>query len=163
MGYLEDGILTLDDIQLPDEKRFQEGSVAIIECAQRIPCNPCVESCAQGAITIKGSINEVPVMDFKKCTGCGLCLSKCPGLAIFLVDLTSPGGQATVGLPYEFIPLPEKGEEVILLNRAGEPVGSGEVNRVRNSKSQDRTPIVSIIMEKKLALSVRHFKRKRQF
>lgn len=160
MGYLEDGILILDDIQLPDEKRFQEGPVAIIECVQRIPCDPCVESCTQGAITIKGSINEVPIMDFEKCTGCGLCLSQCPGLAIFLADFTLPNGQAIVSIPYEFNPLPQKDEEVILLNRAGKPVGIGEVRRVRYSKRQDKTHIVSIKMDKKLALSVRYFKRK---
>ena len=45
------------------------------------------------------------------CIGCGMCVASCSGQAIFLVDETYEPGFATVTLPYEFLPLPEKGEK----------------------------------------------------
>jgi len=155
MSFLEDGIVTLEEIQLPSEARFAEGPFAVIECIQQIPCNPCVDSCPQKAITIKGSINNVPEVDFGLCNGCGICISNCPGLAIFLVDMNKP----SVGMPYEFLPLPEKGETVDLLDRAGKLCGRGEVIRIRNTKAQDRTPMVTVGMDRDLAMKVRFFRR----
>ena len=39
-GYLE--YEELESIQtLPSDERYAEGPVAIIECVQEIPCNPC--------------------------------------------------------------------------------------------------------------------------
>ncbi|MCK5202046.1 MAG: FAD-dependent oxidoreductase, partial [Spirochaetales bacterium] len=35
----------------PSGDRIRKGAVACIECAQEIPCNPCVDSCPSGAIT----------------------------------------------------------------------------------------------------------------
>ena len=68
----------------PCEERVTRGGCAILECFQKIPCDPCVDACPHGAITIEGNINDMPVLDFDKCNGCGLCVSKCPGLAIFV-------------------------------------------------------------------------------
>ena len=160
MGYLEDGVLTLEDVSVPTEERFREGAVAVVECVQNIPCNPCVDACPRGAITIRGSINETPEVDFEKCNGCGLCIANCPGLAIFLVDKTHGEGRALVGLPYEFLPLPEAGERVVLLDRAGETCGEGEIVKVRNTKAQDRTPVVFLAVDEDLAMRVRHFRRR---
>jgi Fe-S-cluster-containing hydrogenase component 2 len=160
MGYLEDGILTLENIPVPTEERFRKGPVAIVECVQNIPCNPCVESCPQGAITMKASINDLPAVNFEKCNGCGLCVSDCPGLAIFLVDKSAKNEVARVGLPYEFLPLPEKGERVILLDRSGDVCGEGDIVKVRNAKTQDRTPVVIIAVEKNIAMIARNFRRK---
>lgn len=159
MSYLETGVLKIDDIKVPSEERFKKGGVAVIECVQQIPCNPCVESCPQGAITIEGSINNQPQIDFELCNGCGMCIANCPGLAIFLINMAYDENKATVGLPYEFLPLPEKNEKVNLLNRAGEICGKGEVVKIRNAKIQDRTPIVIISMEKEKAMDVRFFRR----
>ncbi len=160
MSYLEDGVLCLEDIQVPPEERFSKGPVAVVECVQEIPCNPCVDACPRGAITIRGSINSVPEVDFEKCNGCGLCIAHCPGLAIFLVDKTYEGEKALVGLPYEFLPLPEAGEKVVLLGRVGEECGEGEVVKVRNAKVQDRTPVVFLAVDEDLALTARHFRRR---
>ena len=156
MSYLEDGIVSLEEISLPTGERFNQGPVAIIECIQEIPCNPCVDSCPQNAIVIEGSINNVPEVQFDLCNGCGICISNCPGLAIFLVDKTAP----SVGLPYEFLPLPEKGEMVDLLDRGGEICGQGTVTRIRNTRAQDRTPMVTIAMEKDLVMQARFFRRR---
>jgi len=42
-----DGVPTLDDVMgnFPSEERLLKGFVAVHECYQDIPCNPCVESC----------------------------------------------------------------------------------------------------------------------
>jgi len=55
MSYEETGVLTEDEIRkiLPPRERLERGPVAIIECVQPIPCNPCVEACKSGAITKK--------------------------------------------------------------------------------------------------------------
>ena len=160
MGYPEDGVVEIKDIPVPSVERFQEGPIALIECVQEIPCDPCVDSCPQGAITMGDSINNVPEIDFDKCNGCGICIANCPGLAIFLIDKTYGENKARVSLPYEFLPLPEKEEKVVLLDRGGEMCGEGEVVRVRNAKAQDRTPVITIAMDKELAMTVRFFRRK---
>jgi len=160
MSFIETGILECEDIVTPSEERFQEGPVAIIECVQQIPCNPCVDSCNRGAITIEGSINNIPRVDYEKCNGCGLCVANCPGLAIFLVDQTFEENLAQVGIPYEFRPLPEEEETVLLLDRAGEVCGEGKIVKVRNTKAQDRTPVVFLSMAKDLAMKTRFFRRK---
>ena len=159
MGYLETGVLDLDDIQVPSMERRAKGAVAIVECVQHIPCNPCVDSCPQGAITMGDSINNLPEIDFDKCNGCGLCIANCPGLAIFLIDETYSPELALVGLPYEFYPLPEVGEKVDLLSRSGNVCGRGEVVKIRNAKVQDRTPIIFLSVKKDLAMEVRFFRR----
>jgi len=160
MSYLEDGIVEITDIQIPSEERFQKGPVAVIECVQEIPCNPCVESCPCGAIVIQGSINAIPKINFDRCNGCGMCIAHCPGLAIFLVNKNYDTKRALVGLPFEFLPLPEEGEIVNLMDRAGQVCAEGEVVRVRNTKAQDRTPVVFLAMDKDLAMEVRFFRRK---
>ena len=160
MSYLEKGYLDIENITAPDSGRLKKGPVAVIECVQEIPCNPCTTSCPRGAITIEGSINSLPVLDPEKCNGCSLCVANCPGLAIFLIDYTFSEDKAKIGIPYEFRPLPEKGEEVILINRAGKECGTGMVEQVRNSKAMDRTPIVFISLDKELAMEARFFRRK---
>jgi Fe-S-cluster-containing hydrogenase component 2 len=159
MGYLEEGYLKIEDITVPPEERFTKGRVAVIECVQNIPCNPCVDSCPSDAITMGDSINNTPVIDFELCNGCGNCVANCPGLAIFIIDKTFEEERAQIGMPCEFLPLPEKGEIVDLLNRMGKICGKGEVVKVRNSKAQDRTPIVFIAMDKELVMTARFFRR----
>ena len=88
------------------------------------------------------------------------CLAACPGLAIFGVDLSGDGKMAVVKLPYEFLPLPEPGEEVVALDREGNEVGGARVKRVQVARALDRTPIVSLEVPREAAMVVRHFKRK---
>ena len=157
--YLRNGILELEDIELPSPERRKKGRVIVIECVQQIPCNPCTEVCPQGAITIEGDITNVPHVDFDKCNGCGLCIANCPGLAIFSVNESLGDEIAEVGLPYEFRPLPQKGERVKLVSRAGEIIGNGTVKRVLNPRSYDKTAVVYLEVPKQLSLEVRFFKR----
>ena len=144
----------------PTDERLSRGPVVIVECVENIPCNPCVAACPKGAITIEGDINGIPVVDFETCDGCGICLSACPGLAIFGVDLSGEGDTATVRVPYEFLPLPEAGETVVTFDREGNVVGEARVARVLDAKALDRTPIVSLDVPREKAMEVRHFRRK---
>lgn len=152
--YKKTGIITLEDLKvkglLPGKDRFKEGPVAIAECPEEIPCNICVDACPQRAIYMEG-INGLPRIDWDKCTGCGVCVSRCPGLAIFVVDLSKPG-IAYVTVPHEFLPKPEKGEEVVLLDRRGERVGRGRVVRVWE---HNKTQVVTVEVSEDLAMEVR--------
>jgi Fe-S-cluster-containing hydrogenase component 2 len=162
VDHRRDGVLRSDQIErlTPDDRRLARGPVVIVECVENIPCNPCVEACPKGAITIEGDINDVPAVDYETCDGCGVCISACPGLAIFAVDVSRDGEIGTVSLPYEFLPLPSPGDEVVTLDREGAPVGRALVKRVLSSKALDRTPIVTLELPKGDAMKVRHFRRK---
>ena len=58
--YLKKGYLGIEDIISPADERFAKGQVAVIECVQNIPCNPCQDACPRGAITIEGAITNIP-------------------------------------------------------------------------------------------------------
>ncbi|MEW6661895.1 MAG: 4Fe-4S binding protein [Bacillota bacterium] len=154
------GLLSAEELKglLPPEVRLSQGPVAVIECRQKIPCDPCYHSCNRGAIKPFEDINDCPEIDWEKCNGCGTCISKCPGLAIFVIDLTYSQEQAVVRLPYEFLPLPRVNQEVLLLNREGVPVGKGPVVKVQNTKAQDRTPVIWVAVPKALAMEVRNIR-----
>ncbi|GAB6181044.1 4Fe-4S dicluster domain-containing protein [Desulfotomaculum defluvii] len=156
----KDGIATPENVALvlPPVERLARGPVAIAECFQNIPCDPCYHSCKQGAIKEFTDINDRPQILFDLCNGCGTCMSRCPGLAIFIVDATFSENEALVKIPYEFLPIPEVDETVTAINRAGQPVGKARVVRVQNTKIQDRTAIVWLAVPKDLMMEVRHFK-----
>ena len=159
MSHRKNGVLTREQLSelKPADERMSRGPVAVIECVENIPCNPCVNACPKGAISIEGDLNNTPAVDFDICDGCGVCVSSCPGLAIFVVDV-SAGETARVSLPFEFLPLPEVGDEVVTMDRTGEPVGRGKVTRVLNAKGLDRTPIVTLEVPTSDAMEVRHFR-----
>ena len=154
------GIPTAEDIAraTPPVERLSAGPVAIIECFQAIPCDPCVKACPRGAIREMADINECPVVDFSRCNGCGQCVPKCPGLAISIVDMAYAESEAAVRIPYEFRPLPEKGSRVAALNREGVRICDATVAHILNSKAVDRTPVITLIAPKKHAMSVRFFR-----
>lgn len=158
------GYITKEELekynQVITDSRYEKGPVAVIECIQEIPCNPCETACKQNAIKIGQPITTLPVLDEDACTGCGVCIAKCPGLAIFLVDKTYSATEATVSFPYEYTPLPEKDEVVEAVNRAGQIVCKGKVVKVLNPKSFDRTPVVTLAIMKEYADDVRSMKRK---
>ena len=158
-GYLD--IEELKEIQkLPDEKRYSEGPVAVIECVQEIPCNPCEAACVKKAIKIGEPITNLPTVDFEKCVGCGICVAKCSGMAIFIIDKSYSETTATVAFPYEYYPLPESGDIVEAVNRKGEVVCSGKVVKIVNPKSYDHTPVITIEIPKEFADEVRSLKRR---
>jgi Fe-S-cluster-containing hydrogenase component 2 len=140
----------------PLKERLEKGPVAVFECFQRIPCNPCQTSCARGAIKELEDINDRPKVDHDICSGCGLCVSRCPGLAIFIVDESYSKTEALVKLPYEFIPLPKENSFVTGLNREGKPVCRAKVIKVLNTKLMDRTPVITLAVPKEFSMVVRN-------
>ena len=152
------GIPTDDDLEkvIPDKKRLARGPVVIIECFQKIPCDPCAISCKLGAIKPFKDINDLPIVDFDKCTGCGICISSCPGLAIFVIDMNYSEKKSFIKLPHEMLPLPEKGEDVYALDRAGGILGKAKVVRVL--KIKNKTNIISLEIPKSMAMKVRSIK-----
>ncbi|PKK85601.1 MAG: 4Fe-4S ferredoxin [Thermoplasmata archaeon HGW-Thermoplasmata-1] len=161
MDYERDGILRESDISgaMPSAARFEKGPVAVIECVQNIPCNPCVHACPFGAITV-GRITDTPRLDCGKCTGCGKCVACCPGLAIFIVNKVYSADEATVSMPYEFIPVPQKGDVWAGIDRSGKAVCNARVVRVVSGEMQDGTSVITIAIPKGLAMEVRNIKRK---
>ena len=151
------GVPTSEDLKTvtPSEARLKKGPVAIIECFQEIPCNPCTEACKQGTIQPMEDINNLPKLDFDKCNGCGSCLSRCPGLAIFIVDASYSETEAIVRIPFEYVPVPQAGEKVVGLNRNGEELGTFEVNKVQAGGQKNKTYTVWLVVPKDLAMDVR--------
>jgi Fe-S-cluster-containing hydrogenase component 2 len=151
------GIATNKDLEtvIPAKERLLKGPVAVIECFEKIPCNPCYTSCKRGAIKEFADINDRPELDVDKCNGCGVCISNCPGLAIFVVDEAYSETEALIKLPYEFFPLPDEGAFVTGLDRAGKPVCRAKVIKIQNGKAQDRTPVVSLAVPKEFSMEVR--------
>ena len=146
----------------PTEERMKKGRVACIECVQEIPCNPCEGICRFGAITIGDQITNLPRLHEEKCTGCGLCVANCPGLAITILDKSLSDTEGTVDFPFEYIPLPEKGDVVDAVNRAGEVVCRGEVVRVTRLKSYAGTAVVRLKIPGEYVDEVRSIARARR-
>lgn len=139
----------------PPADRRARGPVAVVECFQEIPCDPCATSCKKGAIKPFVDINDTPSIDFDLCDGCGSCVSSCPGLAVFVIDETYSETEAVVRIPYEFLPLPAAGDRVRGLDRAGESVCDATVVRVQSAKALDHTNIVWLAVPKELSMVVR--------
>ena len=154
-----DGIPTKGDLAAvtPPEERLAKGPVAIVECFQEIPCDPCVKSCKQGAITMQG-INGLPIMDAELCNGCGVCIFFCPGLAIFVVDKTWSEERALVKLPYEYVPIPQAGQYVAGLDRAGRELGMFEIIKVTSGGKKNMTRAISLAVPQDLAMEVRNIR-----
>jgi len=155
--YLSDGIIGLEDLasfnSVPTTERLREKRpVAMIECIQEIPCNSCVVACKLGAIEM-ARVNDVPRVDYDKCTGCMACAMVCPGLAVFVLREGDGGGYVT--LPYEFLPVPKTGDQVIALNRTGTVLGKSRVARVLPPERNDGTALVTIEVPKELLLEAR--------
>jgi NADPH-dependent 2,4-dienoyl-CoA reductase/sulfur reductase-like enzyme/Fe-S-cluster-containing hydrogenase component 2 len=139
--------------------RSLAGPVAVIDCLQPIPCNPCEAACPVGAIHVGRPITNVPVLDAARCIGCGKCVSACPGLAIRMVDSSAGGDRGTVSFPFEWHPLPSVGEQVKAVDAEGNILGDGVVKSVRVSPGSDRTSVVSISVSAGLTHEVRGIRR----
>jgi Fe-S-cluster-containing hydrogenase component 2 len=150
-NFEQTGILSINDLVIPRDDQLEKG-VAISECIQLIPCNPCVDSCPVSAISMK-DINSIPVIDYDSCIGCGKCVGVCPGLALFLVKIIK--NKALITLPYEFLPVPHKDQEVEVLNRMGERLDIGIVKKLRKI---GKTWIITVEVNRKYALNGRNIK-----
>jgi len=150
-SYEKTGILSTKDLDLPSKKQLKNG-VAIIECVQEIPCNPCVNSCPTNAISMK-DINARPIVDYDACIGCGNCVSVCPGLAIFVVKIK--GDKALITLPYEFLPVPKVNDKVEVLDREGNKRDNGTIKKVIK---KDKTMVITVEVKESLAMDIRNIR-----
>ena len=142
-----------------DERR-KKGAYVVIECPEKIPCDPCVDACPQGAISIPGSMIELPEIDYEKCTGCLVCIPKCPGLAIFIIDET-PEDHSIVYIPYEMLPRPQKDDTAIGLDREGKERCEVKITKVMDSRKFDRCAIIGFSLPKDLVNDIRFIKLKK--
>ncbi|MBF0409601.1 MAG: 4Fe-4S binding protein [Candidatus Riflebacteria bacterium] len=145
-----DGIPSFEELQtvMPAPERLAKGPVAIIECFQDIPCDPCVISCPKHAILMKSGITDKPKLEPQLCIGCTICVNSCPGLAIFVVDMTHSEKSAALTLPYEMLPVPKVGDIVAGLDRNGKQVCEVKVLRASSNKKYDKTWAITIELPK---------------
>ena len=130
-----------------------------MECSQNIPCNPCQDACPKGCIKIGEKITALPsVSDTAECIGCGLCVASCSGQAIFLINEDTKDGFGEVTLPYEFLPLPEKGSRGMALSRSGEEICEAEVTEVKSSPAFDHTNLLTIKVPKDMVMRARFYR-----
>ena len=144
---------------MPSEERMRKGRVACVECVQEIPCNPCEGICPFHAINVGEQITALPRLDEEKCTGCGLCVANCPGLAICVVDKSYSSEEGTVDFPFEYLPLPKVGDTVQVVNRGGQVVCDGTVLAVTKVKSYAGTAVVRLKVPMEYVDEVRSMKR----
>lgn len=142
---------------VPPAEAMARGPVAVIECFQDIPCNPCEAACPRGAIRIGEPITNLPHLLPERCHGCGRCVPACPGQACFVVNMAYSAEEATIMLPYEYLPLPEVGQEVAGVNRLGRAVCRARVLRVLAPPKFNRTAVVQVAVPKAYAMEVRAF------
>ena len=157
---IKTGVPTIENVKsiFPSEERINKGSVAVIECYQEIPCNPCATACRRNAIKAFDDMNDRPEIDDELCNGCALCISACPGLAIMIVDGSYSQNEVLIKIPYEFLPLPSEGDIVKGLNRTGEYVTDVKVVKVQNPKAFDRTPIIHVVLDRKFLYEFRNIR-----
>jgi Fe-S-cluster-containing hydrogenase component 2 len=154
------GVPTIEMVMgvFPTVKRINQGPVAIIECYKEIPCNPCATSCKIQAIKPFKDINDLPDIDHETCTGCSLCVSACPGLAIMVVDGSKSEDSLIFRIPYEFYPLPKVGDILTGLDRAGKIIGDVKVVKVQNLPFQDKTPVIHVEVPREHLYTFRNFR-----
>ena len=159
INLLKKGFVADDEIERFPGVTHQAGIHPVMECTQNIPCNPCQDACPKHCIRIGDHITALPAVDESaKCIGCGMCVASCSGQAIFLVDETYEPGFATVTIPYEFLPLPEKGDKGYGLGRDGSKVCEAEVVEVRTAKAFDHTNLLTIKVPADMAMKARFFR-----
>ena len=139
----KDGVATKNQVL----SRFPSNEIllkpkAITECYEEIPCNPCSTVCPFDAIHIGEDINTPPVVDFELCTGCGICVYNCPGLAIVTAQIVED--KARFKIPYEFRPLPVVDEIWSGVNRSGEIICEALIEKVTYTKRVDKTALVQV-------------------
>ena len=159
INLLTKGYVSDDEIKRFPGVTQQLGLHPVIECTQNIPCNPCQDACKKHCIKIGECITSLPQVDKEiKCTGCGMCVASCSGQAIFLVNEEYEEGYASVTIPYEFLPLPEKGCKGYGLSRSGQRICEAEVISVKTSPAYDHTNLLTIKVPKEYSMKARFFK-----
>lgn len=138
----------------PSPERLRKKAVALIECIQEVPCDSCEAACPCGAIKLK-TLTSLPILDEDACTGCGICIPLCPGLAIFGVLYDFSAKEALLLLPYECLPRPKIGSIVNATDRCGRSIAKVRVINVLERRDADHTAVISIAVPKKSVGDIR--------
>lgn len=158
----EPGVYMWDELAgkpgIPSRERMNKGPVAVIECCEEIPCNPCEAACPLGAIKVGPDIRKLPTLDEDVCVGCGACVPRCPGMAIFVINMAYSDSECSISFPYEYQPLPQACHEAEATDRCGKVVGEARVLKVDVGPKNDRTAVITIAVPKSLAYDVRGIK-----
>jgi Fe-S-cluster-containing hydrogenase component 2 len=150
LNALQRGFHRRDELEeldvLPPEDTVKEKRVALIECVEEIPCNPCAVVCRLDAIE-KEDLCTPGTVDWEKCSGCTMCVAVCPGLSIFLQQIKD--GKGYVTMPYEVLPAPKVGMTVQLMDRSGTVVGEGKIVNPTYQAKGDAYPrwVVTVEMD----------------
>ena len=62
---------------------------------------------------------------------------------------------AAIEMPYEYRPLPEKGETVIALDRAGQKIGEAVITAIKQTKKMDQTATVIVELPREWSMTAR--------
>lgn len=158
MNLLKKGYISEEEIERFPGVTHRAGIHPVMECSQNIPCNPCQDACPKHCIKIGSHITSLPVVDeTAECVGCGMCVASCSGQAIFLIQEDYEPGFATVTLPYEFLPLPKKGDKGYGLGRNGERVCEAEVLEVKTSPAFDHTNLLTMKVPVDMVMKARFY------
>lgn len=156
---LKKGYLTDEEVMKYPGVKFIKGIHPVVECSQNIPCNPCQDSCPRQCIKVGEKITFLPIVDEgAACIGCGLCVASCSGQSIFLINEDYEEGYTAVTLPYEFLPLPEKGMIGAALGRSGQVICEAEVVEVKSLSAFDHTNLLTMKVPKEMGMKARFFK-----
>jgi Fe-S-cluster-containing hydrogenase component 2 len=129
----------------------------LINCLQKIPCNPCVKICPNNCINIKGDLMNIPEFS-GNCTGCSLCVAICPGLAITLIDMRIDKNYPLVTLPCELnCDLILKDNKYDLTDIQGNIIGNGIIESIKENRLFKKTRLVTFKTDKKTALKTAGF------
>lgn len=148
----------LERLRDPSDKSVVRRYV-IIDCSEPIPCDPCAAFCDRKAIT-KKELCSIPEYNEEKCSGCGICVAICPGMAITMIGLKEDG-KYEITIPGEFGGI-EEGEMTNLHNAKGEICGIGQVKRVWNARLENaltdikNTRLITIESSEPSSLHARH-------
>ncbi|MDY6795408.1 MAG: (2Fe-2S)-binding protein [Actinomycetota bacterium] len=135
-----------------------KGPVAVVDCREEIPCNPCEEVCGRGAIKVGEDICSLPIYNPEACNGCGKCVAVCPGMAVFLIDRSRGNGKARVTVPYEMKGVIEGKRRTWAVDGEGKILGAAKIVKTARMGKEDKTLLVTVEVPENWALKVRGVK-----
>lgn len=140
---------------VPKELHKQR-QIASIECIESIPCNLCEEACPTQAIEINRLKNKFLIE--ANCTACGLCLQACPSNVPIMINEKEGQSSSTLIFPLGAQVPRKTGELATIVNRRGDTLGSGRVQKIE----EGQVSLIQLDVPSHLAWEAREIKRARR-